>query len=132
MNYISFVFVVACDLLIVAWYVYLGADFLGEKLAYFFGITSPKYQLEIDERLAEIEEEKEEKLQTQQDMENWAGFRSIPDQKISRSFTEDDRVIRPLDAGDLPYNYSQELSVFSNQPLSENDSRPLPTASLHV
>ncbi|XP_031558581.1 protein FAM177A1-like [Actinia tenebrosa] len=39
------------------------AECLGEKLAYVFGITSPKYQYVIDEyyRLKEIEEEEEER-----------------------------------------------------------------------
>lgn len=41
-----------------------GADFCGEKLAWFFGITTPKYQYAIDEyyRLKE-EEERENKRQ---------------------------------------------------------------------
>ncbi|XP_028396028.1 protein FAM177A1-like isoform X2 [Dendronephthya gigantea] len=39
------------------------AEFLGEKLASFFGITTPKYQYVIDEyyRLKELEREEEEK-----------------------------------------------------------------------
>jgi FAM177 family len=35
---------------------HLAADFCGEKLAWFFGITSPKYQYAIDEYYRRIEE----------------------------------------------------------------------------
>lgn len=109
----------------------LGADFLGGKLANFFGITSPKYQLEIEERLAEIVEENEEKIQMQQDIENWAGMRPIPDQRISQSFVGDNAIHR-LDAGDLPQNFQQNLSVFSSQPTSQKESPALSIPSLHV
>ncbi|XP_060074660.1 protein FAM177A1-like, partial [Ylistrum balloti] len=38
-----------------------GADFCGEKLAWFFGITTPKYQYAIDEFYRLKEEEEKEK-----------------------------------------------------------------------
>lgn len=35
--------------MIYMYYVFVAADFCGEKLAWFFGITTPKYQSAIDE-----------------------------------------------------------------------------------
>ncbi|XP_046849200.1 protein FAM177A1-like [Xenia sp. Carnegie-2017] len=45
------------------------AEFLGEKLAAFFGITTPKYQYVIDEyyRLKDLEKEEEEKERKEQE-----------------------------------------------------------------
>ncbi|EDO48588.1 predicted protein [Nematostella vectensis] len=45
------------------------AEYLGEKLAYFFGITSPKYQYVIDEFYRLKEQEKEEKERERRERE---------------------------------------------------------------
>ncbi|XP_055332600.1 protein FAM177B-like [Paramacrobiotus metropolitanus] len=80
-------------------------DFLGEHLADFFGITTPKYQLEIDERLAMIEEEKAEQLQAMEDHRHWAG-RSEPLIELGPR----------LDAGDLSHDVDNQLEIVSEQP----------------
>jgi len=48
-----------------------GCDYLGEKLATFFGITTPKYEAEIEEynRMMEKEKKRKEKLK-----EEYAGW----------------------------------------------------------
>nr|XP_002735602.2 PREDICTED: protein FAM177A1-like [Saccoglossus kowalevskii] len=52
----------------------LGAcEYLGEKLAWFFGITSPKYQYAIDEYYRNLREEKEEAEQAKRDWEEEQG-----------------------------------------------------------
>ncbi|XP_033733860.1 protein FAM177A1-like [Pecten maximus] len=70
-----------------------GADFCGEKLAWFFGITTPKYQYAIDEfyRLKE-EEEKENarqdkilkklEAQTLSSVDIGVDFKGVPSQKM--------------------------------------------------
>ncbi|KAI1302418.1 Uncharacterized protein HDE_02517 [Halotydeus destructor] len=49
-------------------------DYFGEKLAYAFGITSPKYQYEIDE-YKKIKVEKEKEVKHQQD--EYAGWMDV-------------------------------------------------------
>lgn len=61
------------------WYLttWLGArtlavcDYLGEYLAYFFGITSPKFQYEIDEYKRIVEEEEEVKQKEAEENAGW-------------------------------------------------------------
>ncbi|XP_013790356.1 uncharacterized protein LOC106474211 [Limulus polyphemus] len=57
-----------------------GCDFLGEKLAYFFGITSPKYQYELEEYQKMLEEKEEEKKI--EDIEN-VGWKQMEEQLSS-------------------------------------------------
>lgn len=49
-------------------------DFLGGRLASFFGITTPKYQLEIEERLKMIQEEREERASEVQNLKSWSNM----------------------------------------------------------
>ena len=51
-------------------------DFLGEKLAWFFGITSPKYYYEIEEFKRMQEEEEEEKKNRQVEEQGWTNTNS--------------------------------------------------------
>ncbi|XP_070578306.1 protein FAM177A1-like [Ptychodera flava] len=44
-------------------------DYLGEKLAWFFGITTPKYQYAIDEYYRNLKEEEEEAAQAKREWE---------------------------------------------------------------
>lgn len=46
-------------------------DYLGEHLASFFGITTPKYQYEIDEHDRMMEEEEERKKKQDMEMGGW-------------------------------------------------------------
>lgn len=46
-------------------------DYLGEHLAYFFGITSPKYQYELEEYQKMVQEEEEEKKKEAEQMAGW-------------------------------------------------------------
>ncbi|XP_064489731.1 uncharacterized protein LOC135401323 isoform X2 [Ornithodoros turicata] len=46
-------------------------DYLGENLAYFFGITSPKYQYELEEYNRMVQEEMEEKKKVAEQMAGW-------------------------------------------------------------
>lgn len=50
----------------------LGCDYLGEKLAYFFGITKPKYEAEIREYYWMVEQEKRKKERMSQNFSGWA------------------------------------------------------------
>jgi hypothetical protein len=84
-------------------------DFLGERLADFFGITTPKYQLEIDERLSMLQEEKEEQLKIEEDVEHWSG--KLPDGPD----------VIPLEAGDLPRVFPDKIQVISEQPTADGD-----------
>ena len=54
-------------------------DLWGEKLAWFFGITSPKYYYELEEfkRMKEEEEERENKLQSE--MHGWIENKPQPE-----------------------------------------------------
>ncbi|XP_074660041.1 protein FAM177A1-like [Tubulanus polymorphus] len=52
-----------------AWKTLSWADLCGERLAYFFGITSPKYQYAIDEFNRLKDEEKEENLREEREAE---------------------------------------------------------------
>lgn len=61
-----------------AWKTFTAADFCGEKLAWFFGITSPKYQSAIDEfyRLKRLEEEEQRSEQRcREKMEGLSGVK---------------------------------------------------------
>lgn len=53
------------------------ADHLGEKLAWFFGITSPKYYYELEEfkKMQEEEEARKEKLDAE--MHGWASKEEV-------------------------------------------------------
>ncbi|XP_013787284.1 protein FAM177A1-like [Limulus polyphemus] len=48
-----------------------GCDFVGEKLAHFFGITTPKYQYELEEYQRMLKEEEEEKEKTAEENVGW-------------------------------------------------------------
>lgn len=49
-----------------------GCDYVGEYLAYTLGITSPKYEYEI-EQYKEMEAEKERELAKEKDARTWLG-----------------------------------------------------------
>uniref|UniRef100_A0A1B6DB32 Protein FAM177A1 n=1 Tax=Clastoptera arizonana TaxID=38151 RepID=A0A1B6DB32_9HEMI len=51
-------------------------DYLGESLANFFGITSPKYQFEIDHYNQMLEEEKERQKEEDLEMGGWQNVRN--------------------------------------------------------
>ncbi|XP_076314287.1 uncharacterized protein LOC143226774 [Tachypleus tridentatus] len=48
-----------------------GCDFVGEKLAHLFGITTPKYQYELEEYQRMLKEEEEEKEKTTEENVGW-------------------------------------------------------------
>ena len=52
------------------------ADFVGEKLAWWFGITSPKYYYELQEFERMKEEEEEEEKRRQVDEYGWSNVSS--------------------------------------------------------
>ncbi|OQV18095.1 hypothetical protein BV898_07866 [Hypsibius exemplaris] len=91
-------------------------DFLGGHLADFFGITTPKYQMEMDERLSMLEEDREERLQIREDAERWGGKLS-GDSADGPSSSSSSPDIIPLEAGDLPRVFpANQLEVISEQP----------------
>ena len=67
----------------VPWFIYLAwvsatstlqaADSLGEKLAWWLGITSPKYYYEIQEAKRMLKEEEEKKKSQDAEMAGWVG-----------------------------------------------------------
>ncbi|XP_069114908.1 protein FAM177A1-like [Argopecten irradians] len=77
-----------------------GADFCGEKLAWFFGITTPKYQYAIDEFYRLKEEEEKEKArqdkilkkleaQTLSSVDIDVSFKGVPSQNIPSATTSE-------------------------------------------
>ena len=68
-------------------------DYFGEKLAWFFGITSPKYYYELQEfeRMKEEEEEEERKRKIEEH-----GWTSVsPDARANNAITENLAVEQP-------------------------------------
>lgn len=92
-------------------------DFLGEHLADFFGITTPKYQLEIEERLAILDEEKREQLQAEENRQHWSGRQ------------EHIQLGPRLDAGDLGQDLSSQLEIVSEQPCTRRGEGDIPPNS---
>ncbi|KAM7299663.1 protein FAM177B [Ixodes scapularis] len=92
-------------------------DYLGEHLAYFFGITSPKYQYELEEYQKMVQEEEEEK---RREAEQMAGWRSAGDAEIG--------VTTQPGAAPLPNSTQRSADVplqhSANVPLTSTPATP--------
>lgn len=63
-------------------------DYLGESLASFFGITTPKYQFEIDHYQQMVAEEEELKKKQDLEMGGWVAKSESEEGKMGGSITE--------------------------------------------
>ncbi|XP_076063528.1 uncharacterized protein LOC143038368 isoform X2 [Oratosquilla oratoria] len=75
------------------WMVYTGSsalqacDYLGESMANFLGITSPKYQYEMDEYQRTVAEEEEEKRKEKEEMAGWSTEAASNEKDLKSSIT---------------------------------------------
>lgn len=72
-------------------------DYVGETLADFFGITTPKYQLEIEEYKRMIQEEEEEKKRQDLEMGGWSANGS---KDVLEKSSDIQMASLPLNSGD--------------------------------
>ncbi|XP_076354167.1 uncharacterized protein LOC143248975 isoform X2 [Tachypleus tridentatus] len=93
-----------------------GCDFLGEKLAYFFGITSPKYQYELEEYQKMLEEKEEEKKIENTENVGWKQMEeqlnSIEVKPPGKNSLEDKQSLSTF-VGSIPVDGPNVLSVDS-------------------
>jgi len=87
------------------WKGYRAAHFCGEKLAWFFGITSPKYHYEIEEYKRRVKEIKEEEEEEQRRQEKARQGLSTVDVHVTGgntnpAMTMDDEMPQPQKEGD--------------------------------
>ncbi|XP_068227057.1 LOW QUALITY PROTEIN: protein FAM177B [Palaemon carinicauda] len=104
------------------WMLYTGSsalqacDYVGESLANFLGITSAKYQYEIDEYHRSVEEEKAEKAEEDAEMAGW---------KSTGPLSDSDQVVPTASAVEHPPSPTHSL----RQDLSEASPKPDISAS---
>ncbi|XP_049795562.1 protein FAM177A1 [Schistocerca nitens] len=87
-------------------------DYVGETLADFFGITTPKYQLEIDEYKRMVREEEEEKKRQDLEMGGWSGSGS---KDILEKSGDVQMASLPLKGGDSGKGTATQSSVAGSE-----------------
>ncbi|XP_066944780.1 uncharacterized protein [Macrobrachium rosenbergii] len=100
------------------WMLYTGSsalaacDYVGESLANFLGITSPKYQYEIDEYHRSVEEEKAAKEEEDAEMAGW---------KSPSPLSDSDQVVPTASAVQHPPSPSHSLRQNLEDSLTTSD-----------
>lgn len=121
------------------WMAYSGSsalsfcDYVGESLANTLGITSPKYQYELDEYNATLEEEKAEKEREKAEMAGWTTTAAaepsdgIKHKIVDTSVLQEPALPQPLDQvsceSELPTPDTMSSSVTSEDGNSRNWDR---------
>ncbi|KAK8386097.1 hypothetical protein O3P69_010670 [Scylla paramamosain] len=111
------------------WMAYSGSsalsfcDYVGESLANTLGITSPKYQYELDEYNATLEEEKAEKEREKAEMAGWTTTAAaepgdgIRHKIVDTSVLQEPTLPQPLDQYSMSqagWRRASETSIYTN------------------
>ncbi|XP_039260536.1 uncharacterized protein LOC120336828 [Styela clava] len=89
-------------------------DYLGEKLAWFFGITSPRYQYALDELERMKQEEKEQEEMEKEEREAELDFVKTSESKLQShppkqiNYGTSQSVSTPLDVSDVKLTSNEE------------------------
>lgn len=102
-------------------------DYLGENLAYFFGITSPKYQYEIEEYQRMLQEEDDEKERLEDEVKS--GWVTTPLQSsdsvtdfLPKTTVQSVEKIH-VEPSSLSLNLSPPIVSFPNSPSLSNEKQ---------
>ncbi|KAF2351170.1 FAM177 family [Trinorchestia longiramus] len=97
-------------------------DYVGENLAYYLGITSPKYQYELEEHQRALKEEEEEKRQASAAMMGW---KTDGDGSYGTSSLATPSTLTPLPS--LPEMYGLESLRIEEDAGLREEATPVPT-----
>ncbi|XP_042893027.1 protein FAM177A1-like isoform X1 [Penaeus japonicus] len=126
------------------WMLYSGSsmlsacDYVGESLANFLGITSPKYQYEIDEYNRAMEEEAKLKEEEEAEMAGWTTTGELSTNTASGETVSTDPTALQSQSPTctqgqpdirLPYKRSSDIAEVSSSPSSSSSSYNSPSSS---